>query len=124
MVKKYPSKLFAKGRLKAGQMNKTEAAYAKFLESEKFQGRVAAYWFEALTIKIAENRCSYTPDFLVQRPSGELELHEVKGSKNPAVYRDDAKVKAKVCADRFPFKFFVVTPKSKKAGAGWDYLEY
>ena len=49
-------RLFAKGRLKPGQMNKTEAAYAQFLESEKQAGRVAAYWFESLKLKIADGK--------------------------------------------------------------------
>ena len=46
-------RLFAKGRLKSGEMNKTEAAYAQFLESEKQAGSVSAYWVESLEIKIA-----------------------------------------------------------------------
>ena len=115
-------RLFAKGRLKSGEMNKTEAAYAQFLESEKQAGRVAAYWFESMKLKIADGKCWLTPDFLILRPDGSLELHDTKGS--PAVFMDDAKVKMKVAASQYPFPVFVVYPRPKKDGGGWTYEEY
>ena len=110
-------RLFAKGRLKSGEMNKTEAAYAQFLESEKQAGRVAAYWFESLKLKIADGKCWLTPDFLILRPDGSLELHDTKGST--AVFMDDAKVKMKVAASQYPFPVFVAYPRPKKNGGGW-----
>nr|DAH43572.1 MAG TPA: Endonuclease [Caudoviricetes sp.] len=116
------ARLYAKGRLKSGQMNRTEKAYANFLESEKHAGRITAYWFEALKLKIAEGACFYTPDFLVLRPDGTLEIHEVKGS--PAIFADDAKVKVKACATMYPFAVKIVFPKPKKSGGGWDVWEY
>ena len=116
------ARLYAKGRLKSGQMNRTEKAYSNFLESEKHAGRITAYWFEALKLKIAEGACFYTPDFLVLRPDGTLELHEVKGS--PAIFADDAKVKVKACATQYPFPVFVVFPKKKSSGGGWDVQAY
>lgn len=116
------ARLYAKGRLKSGQMNRTEKAYAAWLEAEKHAGRIMAYWFEALKLKIAEGACFYTPDFLVLRPDGTLELHEVKGS--PAIFADDAKVKVKACATMYPFAVKIVFPKPKKSGGGWDVWEY
>lgn len=62
------------------------------------------------------------PDFLVLMPDGTLELHEVKGS--PAIFADDAKVKVKACATQFPFPVFVVFPKKKSSGGGWDVQAY
>lgn len=112
------ARLYAKGRMKSGQMNRTEKAYAAWLETEKHAGRITAYWFEALKLKIAEGACFYTPDFLVLRPDGTLELHEVKGS--PRIFADDSKVKVKACATQFPFPVFVVFPKKKSSGGGWD----
>lgn len=105
------ARLYAKGRMKSGQMNRTEKAYAAWLEAEKHAGRIMAYWFEALKLKIAEGACFYTPDFLVLRPDGTLELHEVKGS--PAIFADDAKVKVKACATQYPFPVFVVSQRKK-----------
>ena len=112
------ARLYAKGRMKSGQMNRTEKAYAAWHEAEKHAGRIMAYWFEALKQKIAEGACFYTPDFLVLRPDGTLELHEVKGS--PAIFADDAKVKVKACATQYPFPVFDVFPKKKSSGSGWD----
>jgi len=116
------ARLYAKGRMKSGQMNRTEKAYAAFLEGEKHAGRITAYWFEALKLKIAEGACFYTPDFLVLRPDGTLELHEVKGSLR--IFQEDAKVKAKVCADMYPFPVKVVWPRKKKDGGGWEEMQY
>ena len=65
--------LQAKGRLKVGEMNRTEAAYRDHLEQQKNAGLILKYWFERFTWKIASNRCSYTPDFLVMRPDKTLE---------------------------------------------------
>lgn len=112
------ARLFAKGRLKQGQMNKTEKAYAAYLESEKQAGRVTAFWFEAIKLKIAEGACFYSPDFMILRPDGFIELHEVKGS--PKIFQEDAKVKVKSCATQYPFPVFVVFPKKKSSGGGWD----
>lgn len=112
-------RLYAKGRLKDGQMNRTEKAYAAYLEREKTAGNVTAYWFECLKLKIAEHACFYTPDFLVMRPDGSLELHEVKGS--PRIFADDAKVKTKSAATQYPYKVFVVYPEKR---AGWKVEEY
>lgn len=38
--------LRAKGRMKKGELNRTESSYAQYLEGEKQSGRVADYWFE------------------------------------------------------------------------------
>lgn len=98
-------------------MNKTEAAYDAHLWSVR--GSVVVWHaFEAITLKLANNT-RYTPDFVVQRTSGAIELHEVKG-----FWRDDARVKIKVAASLFPFRFIAVTARSKKNGGGWDVEEF
>ena len=116
------SRLFAKGRMKKGELNRTEESYATYLEEEKHCGRVADYWFESLKLKVADGSCWYTPDFLVFRPDGGLELHEVKGS--PRVFQDDAKVKCKSVSSSYPFPLFVVYPRRKRDGGGWDVVPY
>ena len=115
-------RLYAKGRKKPGTLNKTEQSYQDYQESERRCGRILAYWYEAVKLKIAEGTCWYTPDFMVMRPDGELELHEVKGS--PRIFQDDAKVKTKSCATQYPFRLFVVYPRSKKDGGGWETQEF
>lgn len=110
-------RLFALGRLKAGQLNKTEQAYQAELEARKASGSVLWYSFEAMTFKLAD-ATRYTPDFIVLTSDHQLEAHEVKGSR--AIFRDDARVKIKVAAELFPVRFLAVYPKPKKAGGGWD----
>lgn len=112
-------KVFAKGVFRASEMNKTEARYAEYLKQKKISGEIADYWFGCIKFKIADKACWYTPDFLVIKPDGLVELHEVKGAK--AIFQDDAKVKTKCCASTYPFKLFVVYPKK---GGDWEFEAY
>jgi hypothetical protein len=108
-------KRYALGRLKTGERNKTEAAYEQTLELLKQAGQVLWYRFEGLKLRLADNTF-YTPDFAVMRDDGTMECHEVKG-----FWQDDAKVKIKVAADAYPFKFFAIKALPKKNGGGWEY---
>lgn len=87
-------------------MNKTEAAYAAYLELLKKAGEVVAYRYEPCALKLAP-KTTYTPDFLVIYP-GHMEFHEVKGFE-----RDDAIVKFKVAAEMFPWFGFKMVKKVK-----------
>src|SRR3990167_10394545 len=95
MAKRY----YAAGRLKAGERNKTEAAYESELHRRMLAKEVLWYKFEGLKFRLADNTF-YTPDFSVMMASGQIEIHEVKG-----FWEDDARVKIKVAADIYPFKF-------------------
>jgi hypothetical protein len=108
----------ALGRLKAGTMNKTEAAYAQHLEQLKTAGDVLWFKFEAMRFRLASNTF-YTPDFAVMLANGELEQHEVKG-----FWQDDARAKIKIAADMYPFRFVAVKAKAKKDGGGWAVEEF
>jgi hypothetical protein len=92
-------------------MNRTEAAYARELELRKTAGEVAWWEFEGLKFRLADNTF-YTPDFAVLMTNGELQMHEVKG-----FWTDDARVKIKVAAERFPVAFYAV----KKSREGWQW---
>ena len=96
---------FALGRLKAGAMNKTEAAYANYLEKQKQFGEVAWFAFEPMNLKLAD-KCFYKVDFLVMLKSGQIECHEIKGYMT-----DDSLVKFKVAGQKFPFTFRMFTLK-------------
>ena len=101
-----------------GRMNGLETDYAAVLAGRRACGEIAGFWFEALQMNLAPGlRCSYTPDFLVQRADGVLECHEVKGH-----WEDDARVKIKVAAEKFPFVFVAVTRPSR--GRGWQYERF
>jgi len=105
--------LQALGRMKTGKMNKTELAYSQYLEAQKACGEIAWYKFEAIKLRLADSTF-YTVDFFVMKASGDLEAHEVKGH-----WMDDARVKIKVAAELFPFRFIAVQKKSNKQGGGW-----
>ena len=109
---------FALGRLKVGQMNKTEAAYGQHLQQLQAAGEVLWYVFEGVKLRLADNTF-YTPDFAVMRADGQLEMHEVKG-----FWQDDARVKIKVAASMYPFKFVALKVKPKKDGGGWTVEEF
>jgi len=108
------NKSFALGRLKVGERNKTESAYERHLELLRASGDVVWFRFEGVKLRLADNTF-YTPDFTVMLADGQLECHEVKGH-----WQDDARVKVKVAAEMYPFRFVAVKAKSKKAGGGWD----
>jgi hypothetical protein len=109
------SKHFALGRLKTGQMNKTEEAYQSYLEILRRADEIISYKFEALKFRLADNTF-YTPDFFVMKPDRTLELHEVKG-----FWQDDARVKIKVAASLFPMFVFRAI---KKKGKSWEIEEF
>lgn len=111
-------RVLALGRLKSGEMNKTEEEFAQYLEAIKRLGQIHEYLFEPITLRLAK-RTSYTPDFYVVQPDGEQIFYEVKG-----YFMDDAKVKVKVAREKFPFfRFVIVRKKAKKDGGGWDFEE-
>lgn len=107
----------ALGRLKTGEMNKTEAAYEQQLAYRKHAGEVKGYWFEGMKFRLADSTF-YTPDFAVQFADGSIEFHEVKGFMT-----DDAAVKIKVAASMYPFRFLLVYARRKKDGGGFTIKE-
>lgn len=95
-------------------MNKTEARRAAELEAMRIAGEISAWAFEAVTLKLAHD-CRYTPDFLVIYGLGHVRFEETKGH-----WRDDARVKIRVAAEKFPwFDFVALTVRKKKDGGGW-----
>lgn len=105
--------VFALGRLKVGQMNKTEAEYAALLEQMRRAGTVAWFKFEGVKLRLADNTF-YTPDFAVMLAGGRMQLHEVKGH-----WMDDARAKIKIAADLYPFEFIALRKRPKKDGGGF-----
>jgi hypothetical protein len=86
-------------------MNKTERKRAEELDAMKHAGEILDWWggkVSGITLKLAHDT-RYTPDFLIQERDGSLRLEEIKG-----FFRDDAKVKTKVCAAMYPFPLRVL----------------
>lgn len=97
----------AKARRVAGRMNQTEAEYERLFLGRNVHG------FEEITLRLGDD-CRYTPDFFVVADDGVLEFHECKG-----FWREDAKVKIRVAAEKYPmfrFRAFRKLPK----GGGWE----
>lgn len=88
------------------ELNKTEAAFLIKLRAAKW----AWIGVQAFKLRLASNKCFYTPDFITADDGG-LVAWEVKG-----FWRDDARVKIKVAAKEFPFIRFVAVTKTK---TGW-----
>jgi hypothetical protein len=116
MSKQYAAKtrMQALGRLKPGEMNKSEANYAKHLELRKQAGEILWWKFEGVKLRLADNTF-YTPDFFVMLANGQLEAHEYKGH-----WMDDARVKIKVAAELYPFTFIGV----QKAANSFKYENF
>lgn len=108
-----------------GTMNKTEQAYRDFLMARVAAGTVYEFAFEAVTLKLAPDT-RFTPDFLVVGPDGAIELHEVKAGmrSGKAIIEDDAKVKIKVAAAKFPYLTFRLCVRAAACNGGnWDITE-
>ena len=108
----------ALGRMKTGEMNKTEARFAQLLELERYAGRVQWWKFEGIKLMLAKNT-SLTVDFAILPETDILTLIDVKGSK--AMVTDDARAKMKIAAELYPFVFKLAYPRPK--GEGWDIEE-
>ncbi len=110
-------RLMALGRLKSGEMNKTEARYEnEVLKPSLHGGAILWYQFEGIKLRLAD-RTFLTVDFAVLPASGVLEMHDVKGAA--ILFLDDARVKMKVAAEKYPFVFKVAYPAGRQAHAGW-----
>ncbi len=111
-------RMLALGRLKAGEMNKTEAAYAERLRALQAAGEIQWHRFEGLRLRLADNTF-YTPDFAVLEADGVMAFHEVKGH-----WQDDARAKIKIAAGMYPFRFIAVKVRPKRDGGGWAVEEF
>lgn len=93
-----------------------EVEYEQVLHLRQAAGEIVEYRYEPIRL-ILGDRVTYTPDFLVVLPNGELELHEVKGRM-----MEKARVKLRSSARAFPwFRFILVTKAPKKLGGGWNF---
>ena len=106
--------MIARATNKPSAMNRTEARYAERLEILRRAGELQWWKYGAITLKLGDD-CRYSPDFMVVLPNGEIEMHETKG-----FFRDDAKVKLRVAAAMFPFRFWLV----RLVKGRWEFENY
>lgn len=93
-------------------MNKTERAYSVRLEHARNAGQILRWWREPFAMRLA-GKTSYRIDFMAETHAGVILCLEVKG-----FMRDDASVKIKVAAERFPCFFFYLVYKER---GSWVY---
>jgi len=97
------------------KMNKLEERYARYLELRERREEIRGYVVEGLRFRLGDG-ATYKPDFNVWMADGSVEIHETKGE-----WREAARVRIRVAADRFPmFKFFGVQWKNKE----WVFEEF
>jgi hypothetical protein len=99
-------------------MNKTEKAWAIQQEAYRRSGEIFSWAFGKVTLKLADDT-RYTPDFMVIESDGSIRFDEVKG-----FWRDDAKVKIKVAAEQFPFRFRSVQLSKELGKDFWRIREF
>lgn len=101
-----------RGRSK--EPNKTEQAYIVHLKGRKMAGEIKDFWFESVKFRLAD-RTWFEIDFMVLTMAGEMEMHEVKArwkGKDGATsvhFEEDSKIKLKVAAEIYPFRFIVAS---------------
>lgn len=107
-------RLYALGRLKAGEKNQTEQRFEdEYLRPLLLAGEISWYRFEGIKLRLADNTF-LTVDYAVLPASGVLTMIDVKGAA--AVVQEDARVKMRVAADQYPFMFQLAFPAK---GGGW-----
>ena len=106
---------FARGRLLEGGMNKIEGDYANHLDLLKHAGDVLWWRYAPMRLRLADGSY-YKPDFGVMMRDFLFEIHETKGH-----WREAARVRIKVAAGLFPFKFIAIT---RAKGGGWEREEF
>lgn len=121
-----PGATRARGRAQRhtpGVQNKLEARYEReVLIPAKLSGGVVDYWFEAITLKLADG-ARYTPDYLVLDSDLVVELVDTKARwSNGQIAREDSLLKMKFAAQRFPLFRFVAAVWDKTAG--WSRKEF
>lgn len=105
---------FARGLPLEAGMNGLEGEYAQHLDLLKHAGQVIWWRYAPMRLRLADGSY-YKPDFGVLNCDCLFELHETKG-----FWREAARVRIKVAAGLFPFKFIAIT---KKNGA-WEREEF
>jgi len=96
----------AKGETDRGRMNQTEARWAAVLDAHE---DVLDWWYESYRVRYGDSGY-HTPDFLVLRMDGSVEVHEVK-----AHCTDAGRTRFKAAAnEHWLFRWIMVVQKGKR----------
>lgn len=110
----------ALGRLPKDRMNKTEAAFAEYLEAKKLSGDVIDWKFHPMNVRLAAGTF-YEVDFMALGSDMRVTIYETKGGFTT----DKGQMKIKLCAEALPwFRMVKATKLPAKEGGGWKLEEY
>ena len=105
----------SEAELRASRARIVAASHARRRAIERTLHDGAQQHLVAMSVKLRlADKTFYTPDFAVMAGDGFMEMHEVKG-----FWTDDARVKIKVAADQYPFRFIAFKAIPKSRGGGW-----
>lgn len=119
---------------KRGEMNKTEASYAAYLDDLIEKGEILGYWYESVELVLGIN-CSIVPDFMVQSKDGLISFVDTKAYREESLKKWDrskkrkktlhvephTKIKGKWFAQRYPFQLMYAA--YNKVTREWDHKE-
>lgn len=106
----------ALGRLPKDVMNKTESAFAAYLQERQYSGAIVWWKFHPMRVRLAKNTY-YEIDFLVMAADGVLTIYETKGGYTS----EKGQMKIKLCAEALPV--FKMVKASRKNGV-WNFEEF
>jgi hypothetical protein len=100
--------MFALGRMPTGVMNKTEERFLEeWIKPRILTGDVTWWAFEGIKLRLADSTF-FTADFAVMNRERAIDIIDVKGAAH--LVAEDARVKIKVAAEHFPFRFHLAWP--------------
>lgn len=110
----------ALGRLKVGELNKTEQEFADLLDDWKHAGTVLWWKAHPFNIKLANNTF-YRVDFLALMSDGMLTMYEVKGGYTS----QSGQTKIKLASEALPvIRIVKASKRTKKDGGGFKLEEF
>lgn len=113
------------------EMNRIERRYAdEVIRPLCMAGQVVWWGFQPIKLQLGK-ACYYEPDFLLQMADLSLECHEIKDTwrekrkgktaSTRVGWEEDARVKIKAAASRYPFLRFIAMAHRKEIGVSkWD----
>lgn len=113
-----PAKDVAAGAKKTRGMNGWETQFSYELEAMRQAGSIVWWQFEGIRFRLADGAW-FKPDFADMSKDGVLTVTEIKGH-----WRESARLRIKVAADRHPFRFVALRKRKAKEGGGWDREEF
>ena len=116
------AQILSKGRIaQRGKMNKTEAAYARYLDGLIAISDVARWWFEPFSVRLSHpdtgKPATYCPDFMILADDGTTYIDDVKGNRKHC--NEAAIVRIKTAAEMFPLWIWRLVWPDKKGD--WEY---